>query len=60
VRAARAIVKTIIILIAAGFLCGCETYKKMPGHPDGMSMGVSQDPHGGETLFYETLNWNFD
>lgn len=46
-----------IILIACA---GCETYKKIPGHPNGMSLGVSQDPHGGETLFYETLNWNFD
>ena len=50
----------LTFVLAALLGCGCETYKKIPGRPDGMSLGVSQDQHGGQTLFYETHNWNFD
>jgi hypothetical protein len=49
-----------ILFIALLLLAGCETYKKIPGHPNGMSLGVSHDPNGGTPQIYETLNWNFD
>ncbi len=54
-------VKSGCIFIAALLLLvGCETYKTIPGHPNGMSLGVSYDPNGSNPQIYETLNWNFD